>query len=85
MFRFPRVKFVEHNTLDRQVDHAVGEMLEAVTALNTESRTRIAEELLDCMHSIETALRIMQEKDGIDLNQLKEYVIQKNKVRGYYA
>jgi len=43
-----------------------------------------AEEVMDKLHSCETALRILQEKYGINLSKLRCEVERKNAVRGYY-
>lgn len=60
MYRFPRTKFVEQNTLMIQVDHISKELDEVVAAhIGGESPQRIAEELVDVIHSAETALRIL--------------------------
>jgi NTP pyrophosphatase (non-canonical NTP hydrolase) len=85
MYSFPRTKFVDTFTLSGQLDHISGELLEAVNALNEgESMERVAEELVDAYVSIETALRKIQEQHGINIQQVADYVLSKNELRGYF-
>lgn len=49
-----------------------------------ETNERLAEELMDADHAIETALRIL-EAEGVDLDAVKRGVIEKNDARGYYG
>ena len=83
---FPRTKFVSSNSLHDQLDHAVGELLEAFTALEGgENSLRVAEEIVDAIHSLQGSLRIMQEQQGVNVDDVARYVEQKNRVRGYYC
>lgn len=86
MFSFPRTRFVDANTFKEQLDHAVGELMEAFCAIDAgESNLRVAEEVVDAIHSLEGALRIMQEKLSVNVADVARYVEQKNRVRGYYG
>lgn len=85
MLRFPRTRYVQQNDLKMQMDHATSELLEVMTAIDAEEPTkRVVEEIFDCIHSLETALRIAQEKHGIMLNEISAFVVMKNELRGYY-
>jgi len=83
---FPRIKFASTNTLHQQLQHVMSESDEIFEEmLNIPLKhDRLAEELVDQMHSCETALRIMQEKYCIPVYRVIEKVIQKNRERGYY-
>ena len=85
-FTFPEATFVKKNFLCDQLDHVLGEAHEAIDAhmLGTDLAA-CAIELLDVIHSAETALRILINLDPkIDLSDLVYYVIAKNRARGYY-
>lgn len=72
------------NDLNQQLAHASSEMDEiGDAAAYGEGATRIAEEILDCMHSLESALRILQEQ-GLNVSLVADMVIKKNIARGYY-
>lgn len=45
------------------------------------SAERVAEELLDTIHAAETALRML----GVEMDEAKRAVIEKNDARGYYG
>jgi hypothetical protein len=84
MFRFPRTRF-SAGQLRVQLDHSTSELLETITALDGgEGMMRVAEEIVDTIHSLETGLRIMQEQHGVNIADVCRYVECKNRVRGYY-
>ncbi len=66
---FPRTKFVGLNTLREQVRHMRSELdeVEELMAILPLNHDRIAEELADLKHSVETGQRIQQEQHGIAL------------------
>jgi len=84
VFVFPRINFADTNTIDKQMDHICTEVVEAMQEVGKCDNEALAIELLDVIHSTETALRILKERHWIDLNSVKEKVIIKNELRGYY-
>ena len=83
-FTFPRTKFVSENGLTQQFIHICTEVKEIKEAHEQEPIERVAEELVDLYHSVETALRIIDER-YIDINKVFEQVAEKNMRRGYYG
>ncbi len=83
-FTFPRAKFVDENGLIGQVLHMATEQEEIEETMLTPDIDHTAEEIMDKYHSCETGLRILQEKHGINLDELQRRVERKNHVRGYY-
>lgn len=77
---YPRIKFASTNTLDDQFDHICEEYREAVLAYGKGHRD---EELADLEHSIQTYFDI-RASQGIDINAVRQAVIEKNRIRGYY-
>ncbi len=84
-FSFPRTKFVDENGLVAQVLHMGTEQEEIEKVMLTPDIQHTAEELMDKYHSCETGLRILEEKYGINLSELRRNVERKNVVRGYYS
>lgn len=85
-FRFPETIFATQNGLLEQISHANSEGDEIADAIQqNESPERIAEEIIDKIHSLETALRILQRDFGIDTTVIAAGVTVKNKARGYYG
>jgi hypothetical protein len=80
-YNYPRVKFVDTNQLHEQLDHVESEMGEIVRVADEEE---LIMELLDLQHSVETTVRILQEKHGVDVEAYRQAVIEKNRRRGYY-
>lgn len=86
MYRFPRTIFVDINSIKVQLEHSLSEVMESIDALeNHEGFIRVAEEILDSIHSLETALRHIEEKSGLNTGNIAEYVRIKNDQRGYYG
>lgn len=85
MYRFPRTKFVDINGIVGQILHIGDECQEALDSSQTPDIEHTMEEVMDCLHSCETALRIGQEKHGININDLAPQVEEKNRSRGYYS
>ena len=84
-FNFPRTKFAGINGICSQVMHICSEAAEAKESSFTPDIQHTAEEVMDCLHSCETALRILQEKYGINISALRRDVERKNMERGYYS
>lgn len=84
ILNFPRTKFVESNGIATQSGHIYSEALEVEQSVLTPDIQHTAEEVMDCLHSCETALRILQEKYGINISVLRRDVERKNMERGYY-
>lgn len=85
IYQFPKTKFVT-NDLSDQLGHVTSEALEAMESYaRDEAPVETAIELLDVIHSAETALRILlQQNRELDLDDLHDHVIAKNSARGYY-
>lgn len=45
----------------------------------------LASEIMDVIHACETALRMVNDSYEVDLAEVREMTIEKNRVRGYYA
>lgn len=84
MFQFPRTKFVDDNGIATQVNHIKSEAKEVEQSVFCPDIFHTAEEIYDCLHSCETGLRILEEKHGIDLDDVRDHVEAKNRARGYY-
>lgn len=84
LYTFPRTRFVRVNTLAIQLKHVTSELLEAREAYDQWDFDHLARELHDVRQSAETALRLLEERYGIDVAEAKRQVIQGNKARGYY-
>jgi hypothetical protein len=84
IFNFPRARFVDENGLVSQILHMGSEQEEIECSMLTPDIEHTVEEIMDRYHSCETALRIAQEKYGIDLPEVRRRVERKNAARGYY-
>lgn len=84
LYHFPRVKFVDENGIYGQVSHINSEACEAAAELGNPDIQFVAMEVMDVYHSAETALRILEEKYGVDVKALMFKVAAKNESRGYY-
>lgn len=84
IFNFPRAIFVNKNGIVGQCFHIESELRELQESITEPDIFHTAEEAIDLLHSIETLLRILEEKHGVDLNDVGDYVQAKNKRRGYY-
>ena len=83
MYSFPETTFTSNAPLI-QLDHIRSEMKELIEAYDAEPIIRVAEEALDLIHSCETFLRILEQRQGIDVSILHDLVVEKNRQRGYY-
>lgn len=75
-----------------QVRKIKSELIEVENALaEVEERfedhdlSALAGEIMDVIHASETALRMIEDNFGVDLFEVREWTIEKNRVRGYYA
>jgi len=68
MYLFPRSKFASENTLPEQIRHIASESEEIFEemVLTPPNHDRLAEEIVDLIHSCETGLHICHEQHGID-------------------
>ena len=81
IYIFPETKFVRENNNKKQQVHVASEWREFMdTKWNTEEER---EEAMDLYHSLETLFRIW-ERDGVDMEAVRQKVIKKNRERGYY-
>ena len=80
-FNYPRIKFVDSNTFFEQLEHIESELGEIERATSEHEQIM---ELLDLQHSVETAVRIVQEKHWVNVEECRHKVIEKNRKRGYY-
>jgi hypothetical protein len=90
-YNFPRSRFVDENTIHGQVMSIVSEADESFRALyspdlppDLNEIMALAMEIMDVYHSAETALRILEEKHEMNIQQIQDAVYQKNKTREYY-
>jgi hypothetical protein len=84
LYHFPRARFVDENGIYGQVSHINSEATEAAAELGNPDIQFVAMEVMDVYHSAETALRILEEKYGVDIKALMFKVAAKNEERGYY-
>lgn len=84
LYNFPRAKFVDDNGICGQVFHLETEIAEAKAELHNPDIIPLAMEIADILHAAETAMRILEEKYGVNQRSIMELVYQKNDARGYY-
>lgn len=83
-WRFPETKFVNINTIRKQIPHILSEANEVKDTIQcAEPQKRTDEEVADLMHSCETYFRIRQ-REGADIHQIFSRIVEKNRHRGYY-
>lgn len=82
-FTFPRTNYV-NQPLINQLQHIKSELDETMQAYQNDPIERVAEELTDLYHSVETALRIIDER-YVPVKVIVAQVEKKNRERGYYA
>lgn len=83
-FNFPKTRYADINGIVDQATHIYSEALEVQQAVFASDMNHTAEEIMDCLHSCETALRILHEKHAVNLSVLRRNVERKNMERGYY-
>lgn len=86
MSRFPRTKFVNTNTIQQQMPVITGELTEVYDEFmgRPVDYHKVAVELNDVKQAIDTALEILKEQKGVDIDQAEKDMLEKNDVRGYY-
>lgn len=84
LFNFPRCKFASTNSIEAQALHIHSEGKEVRKAAKSGNLDHTDEEVMDCLHSCETYLRMRQERNGLDIQALMHRVAEKNDARGYY-
>lgn len=77
---YPRLRFVDTNTLKEQFEHIRQEFEEAD---RTQSLADQDAELSDLEQSIQTYFYMRAERDGIDIDAVRAATIEKNRARGY--
>ena len=83
-YNFPKDTWHSYADLEDVLKHASGEVVEAGVALNDVSDVLVAVEIMDAIHVLESALRMI-ERGGVNLDVVREAVIAKNADRGYYV
>ena len=91
--RFPRSRFADSNSLVRQLCHITSELCEVWVAFLLLPWRRgngiylLVGELMDVIHSVETALHILAKRydSKVVISQTMVRTIEKNLVRGYYG
>jgi hypothetical protein len=86
IYNFPATRFANENSLEQQLVHIISEMDEVSQAYNEESPERLTEEIFDLLHSVETAIRMIEKEMGKkDMAKIELSVWKKNLERGYYG
>ena len=80
---FPKLKFVNENSLYEQLAYIQLELNEVYRAYGEPGYERISEELVDTMQSCATALYMIQKHHGLGPDEAVRQVVRKNKDRGY--
>lgn len=82
---FPRTRFVGLGDLSRQLRHVEAECVEVwCEYTHNVDYAALADELNDLRHSVETALRMIEEQGFADVAESTARVQAKNEARGYY-
>lgn len=91
-YNYPRVKFIDSNTIYEQLKHVESELQEIKDASPGDQNDawgeeweKEVEEIFDLHHSVETCIRTLQEVYGVDIEKYRRAVIEKNRKRGYYG
>ena len=86
MNRFPRTIFIKQNTIQQQMPVITGELKEVYDEFLAGQMNyhNVAVELNDMKQAIDTALEILKEQKGVDLDQAEKDMLEKNDVRSYY-
>lgn len=81
-YNFPRIKFVDTNSIEEQLKHFLSEVEE----LKKEpvGSDAFYTEAMDCIHSLETLFRILGKDAPCSASRLQQSIIKKNIFRGYY-
>jgi len=65
LYKYPRIKFADTNTIEQQLEHIRSEIVEAIQAFNRDKLGDMDIELHDICQSVETAKHILEEKHDI--------------------
>ena len=84
LYKYPRIKFADSNTVEQQLEHIRSEVVEAIQAYNMDKLGDMDIELHDILQSVETLQRMREERAGVSTAKGKEVMIQKNIKRRYY-
>ena len=80
---FPRLRFVDGDALYTQLNKIEEEVEEVREAFFSPSYENLAGEILDTMQACATALMILGEHRGVNIDTAVKQCIEKNKNRGY--
>lgn len=83
-YHFRRTKFVGINGINEQLEHIRSEIREIEWEIEEGTLFSLLGEVIDLAHSVETLIRILQEKYNMDIEKARAAVVAKNKERGYY-
>lgn len=89
MYRFPCAIFAKNNSIPRQLLHIASEFWEVCTALVRRDLEHAVHEAFDCIHSLETLIRIVVQRawsrgQVINSTLICLQIEDKNRQRGYY-
>jgi len=84
MYKYPRIKFADTNTVEQQLQHILSEVTEAIKAFNEGMLGDMDVELHDIGQSVETLQRMREEQSGVSIEEGRQFMIKKNRERGYY-
>ena len=79
--KYPKIKFADTNTFLQQYFHFQEELREVQ---KTTTKENFYEELADLEHSLETLIRVIEREEGVNFEEYRDKVIDKNYRRGYY-
>jgi hypothetical protein len=68
LYHFPRSRFVDSNGICGQLFHIESEVAEAKAEISNPDILPVAMEIVDIYHAAETALRILEEKYGVNIS-----------------
>jgi len=84
---FPKTVFVDLGTLKGQIEKVESEVFEIHQLLGMKkiNLNRVAEEVEDALHALETIRRMLLEKHNVNVYLARVKVVRKNKNRRYYS
>jgi hypothetical protein len=82
-YQFPRTIF-RHNKIIDQIIHLRSELEEVQVEIVKRDHSATAREVWDVIHSAETALRILENQHGVNVEEARFLVLAGNAGRGYY-
>lgn len=86
MSRFPKTIFVKQNTIQQQLPKIADELKEVYDEFlaGKVDYHKVAVELNDMKQAIDTALEILKEQKGVDVDLAEKDMLRKNAERNYY-